>query len=179
MNAQAKTHYRKAFHSPYLSSADITEPTVLTLAYVRLEADKTKKTKDLLNTAYFVEKEIRKGEVLKPMVLNATNSKMIAAITDSPFLEDWQNVQIVVQVVKGIRFGRETVDGLRIGRVTHAQGQQQYDQKPFINQQSFENACNAVSSGTHTIEQILNKYSLSDQQINHLRSLQGGGHVDS
>ena len=98
MNAPVKTHYRKAFHSPYLSSADITEPTVLTLAYVRLEADKTKKTKDLLNTAYFVEKEIRKGEVLKPMVLNATNSKMIAAITDSPFLEDWQNVQIVVQV---------------------------------------------------------------------------------
>jgi hypothetical protein len=43
-----KTHYRKAFNSPYLSSADIVEPTVLTVAYVALEIDQTKKTKDLL-----------------------------------------------------------------------------------------------------------------------------------
>ena len=73
-----KTHYRKAFNSPYLSSADIVEPTDLTISHVRLEPDKTKKTKDLLNTAYFKEREIRKGEALKPMVLNATNSKMLA-----------------------------------------------------------------------------------------------------
>ena len=53
-----KTHYRKAFDSPYLSSADIVEPTVLTVSHVKLEADRTKKTKDLFNTAYFVEKEI-------------------------------------------------------------------------------------------------------------------------
>lgn len=121
MNASVKTHYRKAFHSPYLSSADITEPTILTIAYVRLESDKTKKSRDLLNTAFFVEKEIRKGEALKPMVLNATNSKMLASIASSPFIEDWQNIQIVVQVVSGIKFGRETVDGLRIARVSHAQ----------------------------------------------------------
>ena len=54
-----KTHYRKAFNSPYLSSADIVEPTDLTISHVRLEPDKTKKTKDLLNTAYFKEREIR------------------------------------------------------------------------------------------------------------------------
>ena len=37
-----KTHYRKAFNSPYLSSADIVEPTDLTISHVRLEPDKTK-----------------------------------------------------------------------------------------------------------------------------------------
>ena len=36
-----KTHYRKAFNSPYLSSADIVEPTDLTISHVRLEPDKT------------------------------------------------------------------------------------------------------------------------------------------
>lgn len=121
MNAINKTHYRKAFHSPYLSSADITEPTVLTISHVSLEQDKTKKTRDLFNTAFFVEKEIRKGEPLKPMVLNATNSKMLATIAQSHFLEDWKNIQVVVQVHSGIKFGRETVDGLRIARVNHAQ----------------------------------------------------------
>ncbi|HFG9918056.1 TPA: hypothetical protein ACGHLE_004722, partial [Salmonella enterica subsp. enterica serovar Warragul] len=49
--SEQKTHYRKAFDSPYLSSADIVEPTILTIARVALESDKTKKTKDVFNTA--------------------------------------------------------------------------------------------------------------------------------
>ena len=36
-----KTHYRKAFDSPYLSAADIVEPVVLTIRSVTLEKDKT------------------------------------------------------------------------------------------------------------------------------------------
>lgn len=112
-----KTHYRKAFDSPYLSSADIVEPTVLTVQRVVLEADKTKKTKDLFNTAYFVEKEIRAGEKLKPMILNATNSKTMKALTGTPFIDDWRNVAITVYVDGAVRFGKETVEGLRISPV--------------------------------------------------------------
>lgn len=115
MNAPAeKTHYRKAFDSPYLSSADIVEPTVLTIHRVALEIDKTKKTKDSFNTAYFAEKEIRKGEALKPMILNASNSKTMKALTGSAFIDDWQNVRITVYVDCNVRFGKETVEGLRI-----------------------------------------------------------------
>ena len=109
-----KTHYRKAFNSPYLSSADIVEPTVLTIARVALEPDKTKKTKDYFNTAYFVEKEIRQGEPLKPMILNATNSRTVKNLTGSAFIEDWAGVHITVYVDPSIRFGRDTVEGLRI-----------------------------------------------------------------
>lgn len=109
-----KTHYRKAFNSPYLSSADIVGPTVLTVARVELSGDATKKTKDLFNTAHFVEKEIRRGEKLKPMILNAHNSKMMKELTGSHFLEDWINVPITVYVDHNVRFGRETVEGLRI-----------------------------------------------------------------
>lgn len=109
-----KTHYRKAFKSPYLSSADIVDITVLTIREVRLEPDKTKKTKDFFNTAYFVEKEIRQGEELKPMILNATNSRTLKALTGSAFIDDWQNVMISVYVDHGVRFGRDTVEGLRI-----------------------------------------------------------------
>lgn len=109
-----KTHYRKAFDSPYLSSADIVEPTILTISRVTLESDRTKKTKDRFNTAYFEEKEIRLGEKLKPMILNATNSKMLKTITGSPFIDDWAGAKITVYVDYNVRFGKESVEGLRI-----------------------------------------------------------------
>jgi hypothetical protein len=109
-----KTHYRKAFDSPYLSSADIVEPTVLTVKYVGFEPDRTNKTKDSFNTAHFFESEIRKGEKLKPMILNASNSKTMKALTGSPFLEDWTGQRITVYVDNNVRFGKETVEGLRI-----------------------------------------------------------------
>jgi hypothetical protein len=109
-----KTHFRKAFNSPYLSSADIVGPTVLTIKRVALEKDKTKKTKDQFNTAYFVESEIRPGEPLKPMILNATNSKVVKELTGSAFIEDWTDVRVTVYVDKNVKFGNEVMEGLRI-----------------------------------------------------------------
>jgi hypothetical protein len=109
-----KTHYRKAFDSPYLSSADIVEPTILTVSHVTLEIDRTKKTKDRFNTAHFVEQELRPGEKLKPMILNATNSKTMKGLAGSPFIDDWRDMRITVYVDHNVRFAKDTVDGLRI-----------------------------------------------------------------
>lgn len=109
-----QTHYRKVFDSPYLSSADIVDPVTLTIARVVQEIDKTKKTKDIFNTAYFQEKEIRPGEKLKPMILNATNSKMMDKLTGSPFIEDWAGRKVVVFVDGNVKFGKDLVEGLRI-----------------------------------------------------------------
>lgn len=117
-----KTHYRKAFDSPYLSSADIVEPTVLTVKFVALEKDRTKKTKDEFNTAHFVERELRPGEKLKPMILNATNSKTMKQLTGSPFIEDWSGVRITVYVDHNVKFGKENVEGLRISTEHPAEG---------------------------------------------------------
>jgi hypothetical protein len=111
-----KTHYRKAFNSPYLSSADIVEPVILTILRVVLEKDQTHKTKDSFNTAYFMEKEIRKGEPLKPMILNATNSRTMKDLKGTPYIDDWQNVPVTIYVDSNVRFGRDTVEGLRIGK---------------------------------------------------------------
>ena len=109
-----QTHYRKAFKSPYLSSADITEPTKLTIKYVKLEPDKSKRTKESFNTAHFVEKEIRHGEELKPMILNAGNSSIIKNFVRSPYLEKWKDIHITIYVDPNVGYGRETVEGLRI-----------------------------------------------------------------
>jgi hypothetical protein len=114
MSDTAKTHYRKAFDSPYLSSADIVGQPVLTVKFVALEIDHTKKTKDMFNTAHFVERELRPGEKLKPMILNATNSKTMRNLTGSHFIEDWQNVPVMIFVDPNVKFGKESVEGLRI-----------------------------------------------------------------
>jgi len=133
-----KTHFRKAFDSPYLSSADIVEPTVLTVRYVALEIDRTKKTKDFFNTAHFVEKELRRGEALKPMILNASNSKTMKGLTNTPFIDDWKGVQITVYVDHNVRFGKETVEGLRIS--PHAPERKQLTPD---NAKAWANACAA------------------------------------
>ncbi len=114
MSNENKTHFRKAFDSPYLSSADIVEPTVLTIKRVTLEIDRTKKTKDQFNTAWFVEDEIRPGEKLKPMILNATNSKTMRGLAGSAFIEDWSGIRVTIYVDQNVRFGKETMEGLRI-----------------------------------------------------------------
>lgn len=130
-NDKGKTHFRKAFNSPYLSSADIVEPTALTISHVRLEPDKSRKTKDSFNTAYFTDKELRPGEPLKPMILNACNSKTIKTINGSAFIDDWTDIQVTVWVDSNVRFGRDTVEGLRISeapkRKTLKRGTQQWD----------------------------------------------------
>jgi hypothetical protein len=137
-----KTHYRKAFNSPYLSSADIVEPTVLTVSHVQLSIDQTKKTKDMFNTAHFVEKEIRRGEKLKPMILNAVNSRTLANMTGSKFIEDWINVPITVYVNENVKFGRDTVEGLRIS--TEKPRQTKRELTP-ANKKAWDNAKAAFS----------------------------------
>lgn len=119
MSNQEKTHYRRAFNSPYLSSADIVGPTNLTISHVTYSKDETKKTKDVFNTAHFVEKEIRKGEKLKPMILNATNCKTLKALTNTPYLEDWINISVTIYVDPNCRNpkGGGKVDGLKISPV--------------------------------------------------------------
>ena len=131
MNEIEKTHYRKAFNSPYLSSADIVEREILTVKCVKLEPDKTKKTKDHFNTMYFAEQEIRKGEPLKPMILNATNSKMMKSLTGSAFIDDWNDIKVMIYVDHNVRMMGETMDGLRIcqapARKTLQAGTTQFD----------------------------------------------------
>lgn len=111
-----KIHYRKAFASPYLGSADIVEPMVFTVSRVALEPDHTKRTKDEFNTAYFVEKEIRPGEPMKPMILNVTNCTTLKAMTGSSFINDWLDVRVTIFCDPTVKYGREVVGGLVISQ---------------------------------------------------------------
>ncbi len=116
----SKTHYRKVFDSPYLAAADLVEDTILTISRVEVKPDETKKTKDLFNTAYFVEKELRPGEKIKPMILNAQNSKVVSILAGSKFIEDWKDIPVTIYVDPNIRFGKDIVEGLRISPIKPA-----------------------------------------------------------
>lgn len=50
----------------------------------------------------------------KPMILNKTNMKTISKIYGTPYLEDWRGRAIQIYYDPSIKFGRETVGGLRI-----------------------------------------------------------------
>jgi hypothetical protein len=158
---QEKTHYRKAFNSPYLSSADIVEPTVLTIKNVVLSGDKTKKTKDVFNTAHFVERELRKGEPLKPMILNAHNSKILKDMSGSPFIDDWLNIPVTIYVDYNVRFGRDTVEGLRIST------ERPVLKKPELTPSDSEKWSRAVQSYKkyNSLEKVLAVMNISQENI--------------
>jgi uncharacterized protein YfdQ (DUF2303 family) len=120
-----KTHYRKAFKSPYLSSADIVEPTVFTIKFVKLEKHKANQSPGtLFNTAYFTNEFIRDGEKMKPMILNVTNSKTMQKISNSHFIEDWNDILVTVYVDPNVKNRGELVEGLRLDKAVVAQRQE-------------------------------------------------------
>ena len=116
-----KTHYRKVFKSDHLGSADIEEMieenkslmftiknvtqhvmtsvngSGVTVAGKRISA----------NIAHFVED-------IKPLVLNATNSKRVAIITGSKFVDDWSGALIELYIDSSVKMKGETVGGVRI-----------------------------------------------------------------
>ena len=139
MSDENKTHYRKAFDSPYLSSADIVDPIILTIKRVALEIDRTKKTKDEFNTCYWAEREIRPGEALKPMILNATNSKFLAQLSGSKWIDDWAGLSVTVYVEPNVRFGKEAVEGVRLAKAA---------QRPQAPQELIDAASAEASKGT-------------------------------
>jgi hypothetical protein len=161
-----KTHYRKAFDSPYLSSADIVEPTVLTIKEVKLQGDQTKQSKDVFNTAFFVEREIRRGEKLKPMILNATNSKTMKQLTGSAFIEDWLNVRVTIYVDPGVRFGKETVEGLRISPYAPE------ERRPVLTPEATKKWAAAVAAFKRdgNLDAVLERVDISDEHQAQLKA---------
>lgn len=109
-----KTHYRKVFKSDHLGAADLEEyievkrDLIFTIDVVKQEYDTKVAGKKIdANIAYFKEK-------VKPLVLNATNSKMMATISGSKFVEDWSGITIELFIDHSVKMRGEIVGGVRI-----------------------------------------------------------------
>ncbi len=109
-----KTHYRKVFKSDHLSIADLEDfaeaktPLIFTINHVNQEVGaKVAGRKIDANIAYFVEN-------IKPLVLNATNSKTMKSLTGSSFVEDWSDVRVQLYIDPTAKLKGEIVGGVRI-----------------------------------------------------------------
>ena len=109
-----KTHWKKAFDSPYLGSWDLDEykDVTLTIDKVNVEMTKGLKENSTMNVCHFKENGY------KAMLLNSTNSKMIRSLAKSPYLEDWKATRITLFVQQNVRAFGENHDALRIRPTT-------------------------------------------------------------
>jgi len=154
-----KDHYRNVFKSDHLGSADLEDfieqgkPLIFTIKHVKQEKQAKVAGKKIdANIAYFVEP-------IKPMVLNATNSKQIKTFTGSSFVQDWKNVLVELYVDENVQMKGVTTQGVRIRPI---QPRLQEKSKLEFTEANFEKAKKA----NVTREQIEKIYTLTDEVYN-------------
>lgn len=114
-----KTHWKKLTNPDYLGAYALNpnQEIIVTISKVQIEKVKGSDGKEEECTvARFVEKDI------KPMILNATNSKIITKLYNTPYIEDWQGRKIQIYATKVKAFG-ELVEALRIRNVIPKQAE--------------------------------------------------------
>lgn len=148
-----KTHWKKLNNPDYIGAYELMvgdDPIELTVEIVSV----TNETVTGLNNRRD-ECIVARLKGQKPMILNATNAKMIAKIADSPYIEDWAGVKITLYVAKVKAFG-ETVDALRVKSKTTLQ----QDMSP--KHPKWKGAVKALKNGSTTIEAIKQVYNLTE-----------------
>ena len=110
----SKTHYRKVFKSDHLGRADLEDfleagsNLTFTIKQVRQEyGAKVAGRKIDANIAYFEEN-------IKPLVLNAGNSKTVGTLVGSSFVEDWNNITVKLYIDHTAKLKGEVVGGVRV-----------------------------------------------------------------
>ena len=107
---QEKTHWKK-LHNPnyfgcYCFKGD--EDIILTVKNVEKELVKDDKGRDSeCMIIHFTED-------VKPFICNKTNAKMIEKLYKTPYVEEWGGHKLQFYADRNVRFGRDTVEGVRI-----------------------------------------------------------------
>lgn len=155
-----KTHWKKLTNPTYLGSWDFeeNEKRVLQILAVKNETVKDRNGD---------EEEVVLVEFLKskPMILNKTNLKAIEKATESAFIQDWVGKKITLFVSRIKAFGQEC-DALRIKPTKVIESKKQK-----LNNERFNNALEAISTGNFTIEELEKKYDLTEKQNEQLNKL--------
>lgn len=157
---ESKTHYRKVFKSDHLGVADLEEfiedkkRLVFTIKEVKQEYNvMVAGRKGNHNIAYF-------REDIKPLVLNATNSKTVKSFCkNSPFVEEWKGVTIELYIDSMVKMKGDIVGGVRIKTV------QPSIKKPELTptHAKWEAAKESLNQGTATKESIRKNWIITDE----------------
>jgi hypothetical protein len=156
--SEKKDHFRKVYKSDHLGVADLEDlkenniPLIFTIKEVKQEFNvSVAGKKGDFNIAYF-------NESIKPLVLNATNSKIVKSFAPnkSPYVQDWKNIPVELFIDYSVKMKGDVVGGVRISPV---QPKLQPKAKPFFTEANFEKAKNAGA----TIERIKEVYHITSE----------------
>ena len=145
------------FKSDHLSIADLEDfieekkSLIFTIKEVKQEFDTVVAGKKInANIAYFKEN-------IKPLVLNATNSKILKSFSNgSPFVEDWDNTLIELYIDSNVKMKGDIVGGVRIKPV-----QPKAKVKPQFTEDKFEKA----KAAGYTVDMIMKVYEMDVETI--------------
>lgn len=147
------THWKKLQNPLYLGSYDFQpgEERIVTVKDVKREMVKGQEGTEEHTIVHFTEG-------YKPMIMNATNSKMLTNLSGSPYVEKWIGTSFKLVIVKIKAFG-EFIDALRIKseKVVKTLPELTLDSPNFIKVKD------AIKNGKATIEQVETKYKLSKE----------------
>lgn len=157
MEKKNLTHYRNVFKSDHLGIADLEDmiekrmDLIFTIKEVKQEFNvAVAGKKGNYNIAYF-------KEAIKPLVLNATNSKIVKSFCGgSPFVENWKNVLIELYIDESVKMKGEVVGGVRI---SPKQPKPIQIDKPQFTEANFEKA----KAANATIEIIKSRYLITTE----------------
>lgn len=156
------SHYRNVFKSDHLSSADLEDlieagqELIFTISHVKQEyGARVAGRKIDANIAYFKED-------IKPLVLNATNCDILRSFVTSNQVDDWIDIKVELYVQKGINFGGERVNGVRIK--PNQPGVKKPKAKLGLNDELFNKLLLALSEDRVTIEVARESYRFTEQQ---------------
>lgn len=156
-----KTHWKKVFNSDFLGSCDLEDGKDLKATIKNVVVKKVKNTdgkEQDRNVAYFTD------AALKPMVLNATNCKVIKKFAKSPYINDWNNIPVQIYVKDDVRAFGDVTEGLRIRDFQPVMA------KPKLSPSSPAwNHAVTYLKGSGTIEEIKKKYELSESDEEKLK----------
>lgn len=101
-------HFKKLFPTGFIDESDLPEPKTVTIESVAVEDLQLPgaSTKERRVVVSFVGAK-------KRMVLNKTNAKRIAKMHGKK-TEDWTGKEVVLWFDPSVKFGRETVGGVRV-----------------------------------------------------------------
>lgn len=150
-----KTHWKKVFNSDYLGSCDLEDGKDLKAVIKNVTVQKVKgtdgKQKDC-NVATFTD------SALKPMILNATNCKVVKSFAKSAYINDWNQIAVQIYIKGDVQAFGDITEGLRI-RTT-----QPTVAKPRLvpGTEAWPNAIKFLA-GDGTMEKIKAKYDISSE----------------
>lgn len=108
--AEVLTHWKKLTNPDYLGAYAL-EPGQDLIVTIKSVANEvvtgTDGKKETCSVMHFMEN-------VKPLVLNATNSKTIAKLLKTPYIEQWSGRKIQLYVETGIKAFGDIVDAIRV-----------------------------------------------------------------